>query len=82
VPYAFIKSFQKADHTRRFTIRSTSSGWEVRQEEDDRVIRESRYDDWHRVEQLRRTFSEEFSALRARGWRELPGESSHSSLNR
>jgi hypothetical protein len=48
--YAFTKSLRKAQHVRRYTIQTTSNGWEVKQEQDSEVVRQSCYQDWHRVE--------------------------------
>jgi hypothetical protein len=67
----FAKSIQKADQIRRYIIKSTDIGWEVRQEQDSKVVRQACYQDWHRVERARRAFAIEVSALREQGWREL-----------
>jgi hypothetical protein len=67
----FAKSIQKADHIRRYTIKSTHTGWEVRQEQDSKVVHQACYHDWHRVERARRAFAIEVSALREQGWQEL-----------
>jgi hypothetical protein len=65
--YAF--TLTKADHTRRFTITDAGDeGWEVRDEEDTRVVRRVLYTDWHRVERARMTFDQEASSLAAAGW--------------
>jgi hypothetical protein len=46
-------------HTHRVTVERVSgtSGWEIRHEADDRLIASVVYDDWHRVERARRTFT-------------------------
>ncbi len=65
--YAHI--LRRAAHVRRFTITTTSSsGWEVRDEEDSHVIKSRRYDDWHRVERAKLTFAVEAVGLRDAGW--------------
>lgn len=65
--YAHI--LRRAAHVRRFTITAaSSSGWEVRDEEDSHVIKSRRYDDWHRVERARLTFAVEAVGLREAGW--------------
>ena len=68
--YAYIKSFRNAGHVRRYTIQATRKGWEIREEEDDRLLRQSCYHDWHRVERVRHAFSIEFASLRQEGWQE------------
>ena len=65
----FTEHLRNAEHTRRFSIVATSSGWEARREEDSRVVRRVEYHDWHRVERARRSMAHEVSALEAAGWR-------------
>jgi hypothetical protein len=69
--YAFAKSIKKADHTRRYTIQPTPVGWEVREEQDSRVVKRACYHDWHRVERARRAFAIEVLNLRSEGWQEV-----------
>ena len=67
----YIRRLQKASHTREFTITTTgASGWEVRDEQDSRVIRCVRYRDWHRVERARAAFALEAALLEESGWNE------------
>ena len=67
----YARIFRKAAQTRSFSIVDTgSSGWEVREEQNTRVVRIVRYDDWHRVERALLLFGREASALRANGWTE------------
>lgn len=66
----FIKSLKYHGHERRFSIQATGGGWEVREEEDSRVVRQIRYTDWHRVERARRAFTLEMRHLREQGWAE------------
>jgi hypothetical protein len=67
----YTRLFQKAAHTRKFTISSTGeSGWEVRDEQDSHVLRRVRYRDWHRVERARMTFALEAAVLEESGWNE------------
>jgi hypothetical protein len=41
----------------RFSVsRNTEAGWEVREERDDRLVRRTRYTDWHRVELAMQVF--------------------------
>lgn len=69
--YAFIKSLRYRGHERRFSIKPTKVGWEVRDEEDNRVVKQVCYTDWHRVERARRAFTLEMLDLREKGWAEL-----------
>jgi hypothetical protein len=69
--YSFVKSFKKADQTRRYSIRSTGSGWEVREEQDAEILRHSHYQDWHRVERARLAIALKVNVLREQGWREI-----------
>ncbi len=65
----FVRSFRDADTVRRFTISDvTLEGWEVREEQNDAVIRAVRYNDWHRVERARLLFVAESARLRQAGW--------------
>lgn len=67
----YARIFRKAAHVRLFTISSTSSsGWEVRDEQDQRLLRSRLYDDWHRVERAKLTFAMEAAGLRDAGWDE------------
>lgn len=67
----FVKSLRKADHTRRYSIQATSAGWEVREEQDSEIVRHSFYQDWHRVERARQSFSLKLNTLREEGWSEM-----------
>lgn len=68
----FNKQLTQAGHVRRFTIQEASGyGWEVREEEDSRVVRRVRYDDWHRVERAMITMRERVLELEESGWRNL-----------
>jgi hypothetical protein len=69
--YSFSKSLRKNDHTRRYSIRSTASGWEVREEQDAEVLRQTQYQDWHRVERARLGITLQLDVLRGDGWREV-----------
>ena len=67
----YARIFRKADQTRRFTITDAGgSGWEVREEQDSRVIRTMRYTDWHRVERARMAFASQALSLQDSGWKE------------
>ena len=70
----FSRTLTQAGHVRSFVMRTEGdSGWEVRIEEDDRLVRQKRYSDWHRLERALGLLQREIGALQAQGWRELPG---------
>jgi hypothetical protein len=69
--YSFIKSLRKADRIRRYSIQSTESGWEVREEQDAEILRHAYYQDWHRVERARLRIALSLDALREQGWSEV-----------
>lgn len=69
--YAFSRKLQYLEHTRRYSIAATDDGWEVREERDSEVVRQERYQDWHRVERARRSITIELRNLRARGWADI-----------
>jgi hypothetical protein len=66
------RMLQRPGHTRRFVIaRADAWGWEVREEEDSRIVRAARYSDWHRVERARALIDLQVSALAGEGWVEV-----------
>jgi hypothetical protein len=68
----FTKELTQAGHIRRFTIREAGGhGWEVREEQDSRIVRRVRYNDWHRVERALLAMREQVLELEERGWRAL-----------
>ena len=67
----FFKSLRKADSVRRYTIRATDHGWELREEQDSEVVRKAHYQDWHRVERAERSLKNRLDLLRGEGWQEL-----------
>lgn len=67
----YKRTFRKADQTHRFVITNTDGfGWEVRVEQDARVISRVRYTDWHRVERARMDFADQALDLESSGWKE------------
>ena len=65
----YLRTLSNAHQTRRFTIqRSAQAGWEVREEQDSRLIRSAFYRDWHRVERARMAFAREAAKLEDDGW--------------
>ncbi len=65
------QELEKAQHVRRYSIQTTSRGWEVKQEQDSQVVRQTCYQDWHRVERARRAFVIEMINLRQEGWQDV-----------
>ena len=71
--HMFAKELTQAGHTRRFSITETGGlGWEVKEEQDNRLIRRVCYTDWHRVERALTVITLQMRALEQEGWR--PGE--------
>ena len=68
--YSYVRRLKKEDHTRRYTIQSTETGWEVREEEDAEILRRTHHQDWHRVERARLNITLKMDALRGEGWQE------------
>ena len=68
---AFDKSLRYLDKTRRYSIATTETGWEVREERDSEIVRKVHYHDWHRVERARRFISIELDVLQRQGWSEI-----------
>jgi hypothetical protein len=68
----YARVLRNASHIRRFLITPrTPSGWDILEERDDAVVRSVHYDDWHRVERVRRAFALQAELLRAEGWTEV-----------
>ena len=66
----FTRELTQAGRVRRFTIRADAGeGWEVREEEDSRILNQVRYRDWHRVERALTRITLQVSELEAHGWR-------------
>ncbi len=62
----YARTVRKDDQIRRFTITDAgTSGWEIREEAGDRLLRLVVYSDWHRVERARLAFSAEMADA---GW--------------
>lgn len=68
----FMRELTNGGHVRRFSIREAPGhGWEVREEEDSRVLHHAHFHDWHRVERAISAMQRQVSDLEARGWRRL-----------
>jgi hypothetical protein len=61
----------RANRVRSYHIRPTSAGWEASARENERLLRERSYSDWHRVERTLERFRDEIAELRAQGWRDV-----------
>lgn len=64
----FSKVLRFQPQTRHYSISTTADGWEVREERDSEVVKQVRYQDWHRVERARRSITVELDDLQRRGW--------------
>jgi hypothetical protein len=65
----FVKELHQAGHVRKFSIQKQGeSGWEVRDVQDERVLRQVYYNDWHRVERAVNMFNILIEDLESRGW--------------
>jgi hypothetical protein len=65
----FVKELRQAGHVRKFSIKKLGeSGWEVRDVQDERVLRQVYYNDWHRVERAVNMFNILIEDLESRGW--------------
>lgn len=66
----FTRELTQAGQVRRFSIEEAGGhGWEVREEQDSRVVRQVRYDDWHRVERALLVMRQQVRELEECGWR-------------
>lgn len=50
------REYVRAGRIVRFIITRAPLGWDVRQETDNAVVKETHYNDWHRVERAVQTF--------------------------
>lgn len=65
----FSRRLINEGHVRHFTIRTVGlEGWDVLEEHDSTVIRQTRYTDWHRVERARQMFTLRATVLADGGW--------------
>jgi hypothetical protein len=69
----FWKQLRSQDRVRAFVVGDADDrGWEVRQEEDNRIVKRAWLHDWHRVEVAIMSFKVEAGQLRSDGWTEVP----------
>jgi hypothetical protein len=67
----FAKELTQAGHVKRFTISNAgAAGWEVRVEQDSRVVSRVCYTDWHRVERAAQMMRLQVTQLEESGWLE------------
>jgi len=65
----FAKELRQEGHTRKFFIADRGpEGWEVREEADDRVLKQAVYTDWHKVERTMSVFNLQIVQLEGLGW--------------
>jgi len=65
----FIKELHQAGHVRKFSITKLGeAGWQVSDIQDERVLRQVYYNDWHRVERAVNMFNILIEDLESRGW--------------
>jgi hypothetical protein len=55
-------------HVHRFIVKFDQGGWNVREEEDAKVIDQMRLEDWHRVERALKRFEFTARTLAREGW--------------
>jgi len=73
----FAKRLFNAGHIREFLVdQAQNDGWEIREAEDNRIVRRSRLHDWHRVEGVMMRFGLEAMQLERNGWVELQTKAS------
>ena len=68
---AFEKRLRRQQHTLRFSIATTDTGWEIREERDSALVKQVHYQDWHRVERARRSMTIELDDLQREGWSDV-----------
>ena len=68
---SFDKSLRHHQQTLRYSIAATPTGWEVREERDNEVVKTVHYQDWHRVERARRSIAIVLDDLQRQGWLEV-----------
>ena len=68
----FSKQLRSQEHTRQFVVdEADDRGWEVREEQDHRVVKQTWVHDWHRVENAMMRFAIEAVQLQRAGWEEV-----------
>jgi hypothetical protein len=68
----FSKRLRSQEHIKEFVVdKADDRGWEVREEEDHRVVKRTWMHDWHRVETAMMRFALEATQLQRAGWVEV-----------
>ena len=68
----FSKRLRSQDHIKEFVVDEVDErGWQVREEEDHRIVRRAWEQDWHRVEKAMMRFALEAMQLQRAGWVEV-----------
>ena len=68
----FSKRLQSHERIKTFVVdEADERGWEVREEENHRVIRRTQMEDWHHVENAIMRFALEATQLQRAGWVEI-----------
>ena len=68
----FSKRLRSHDHTRTFVVGESHGGsWEVREEEDNQVVKRTWLHDWHGVEKAMMKFAIQAISLENAGWTEV-----------
>lgn len=68
----FAKRLQSQEHIKAFVVDEADDlGWEVREEEDHRIVKRTWLHDWHRVESVMMRFTVEAIQLQRAGWVEV-----------
>jgi hypothetical protein len=50
------REYTSAGHVNRITLTKSHTGWDLREERDDTVVKRAHYSDWHRVERAIQVF--------------------------
>lgn len=66
----FAKELRQAGHVRKLSIKKAAEPgcWEIRDVQDDHVLKDAKYTDWHRVERALNLFTILADDLESRGW--------------
>jgi hypothetical protein len=67
--YVFEKTLVRAGEVRSYHIQMGPCGWDVSQQDDQKVAYRH-HADWHQVERTLEQFEHEIAELRSEGWRD------------
>ena len=68
----FSRRLRSQEHTKAFVVdEADDRGWEVREEEDHRIVKRTWMHDWHRVETAMMRFAVQATMLQRAGWVEV-----------